>query len=57
MPAKPLLEGQTQGLVDKLVPVVLLVQKVVYLGLVAPVVQVAVEGMSNPFEPVLRKDL
>ena len=38
-------------------PVVLLVQKVVYLGLVVPVVQVAVGGVGNPFKSVLRKDL
>ena len=57
MPAEPLLEGQTQDLVGKLVPVVLLVHKVVHLGLVVPVVQVAVGGMGNPFEPILRKDL
>ena len=57
MPAEPLLEGQTQDLVDNLVPMVLLVYKVVYLGLVVPVVQVVVGGVGNPFEPVLRKDL
>ena len=57
MPAEPLLEGKTQDLVDKLVLVVLLVHKVVHLGLVVPVVQVAVGGVGNPFESVLRKDL
>ena len=53
MPAEPLLEGQTQDLVDNLVLVVLLVHKVINLGLVAPVMQVAVGGVGNPFEPVL----
>ncbi|KAF5933206.1 hypothetical protein HYC85_029377 [Camellia sinensis] len=49
VPAEPLLEGQTQDLVDKFVLVVLLVHKVVNLGLVALAVQVAVEGKpSNP---------
>ena len=57
MPAEPLLEGQTQDLVDKLVLVVLLVHKVVNLGLVVLAVQVAVEGMGKPFEHDLRKDL
>ena len=57
MPAEPLLEGQTQDLVDKLVLVVLLVHKVVNLGLVVLAVQVAVEGMGNLFEHDLRKDL
>ena len=57
MPAEPLLEEQTQGLMDNHVPMVLLVHKVVHLGLVAPMVQVAVGGVGNPFEPVLRKDL
>ena len=57
MPVESLLEGQTQGLVDNLVPGVFLVHKVVYLGLVVPVVQVAVGGVGNPFEPVLRKGL
>ena len=57
MPVKPLLKEQTQDLVDKLVPVVLLVHKVVYLGLVVPVVQVAVGGVGIQFESVLRKDL
>ena len=57
MPAEPLLEGQTQDLVGKLVHVVLLVYKVVYLGLVVPAVQDAVGGAGNPVDPVLRKVL
>ena len=36
---------------------VLMVHRVVCLGLVVPVVLAAVEGMGDPFEPVLQKDL
>ena len=57
MPAEPPLGEQTQDLVDKLVFVVLLVHKVVNLGLVVLAVQVAVGGVGNPFETVLRKVL
>ena len=56
MPAEPLLEEQTQDLVDKLVLVVLLVHRVVHLGLAVLVVQAAVGGVDNLFEPVLRRD-
>ena len=57
MLVEPLLEEQTQDFVENLVSKVLLVHREVYLGLVVPVVLAAVEGMGDPSEPVLRKDL
>ena len=57
MLVEPLLEEQTQDLVDNFVPRVLLAHRVVYLGLVVPIVLAAVEGIDDLFEPVLRKVL
>ncbi|GMP71673.1 hypothetical protein CsSME_00029991 [Camellia sinensis var. sinensis] len=57
VPIEPLLEEQTQDLVDNLVPGFLLIHRVICLGLVVPVVLAAIGDMGDPFELILQKDL